>query len=92
MTGMYANEAGLVCVGCDADGPRAYGNTLEAAKAKAAEKAEAAQWRRESENSQVWRCPGCAKRAEGGMGWRGSWERPLENWAGNLQAIGAAPD
>lgn len=37
MTGMYANQAGIVCAGCDCDGPRAYGNMLEGAKEKAAE-------------------------------------------------------
>ena len=61
---MYDSEAALFCVGSDVDGPRAYGRTVEAAKAKAAEKAEAALWRRESEGSDAWLCPGCAKRAE----------------------------
>jgi len=61
---MYANEAGIICTGCDCEGPRAYGKTLEAAKVKAAEKAEAVLWRRESEGSGVWLCPGCAERAE----------------------------
>jgi len=61
---VYENEAGIICAGCDCDGPRAYGKTLDAAKAKAAEKAEAALWRREAEGSDVWRCPGCVERAE----------------------------
>jgi len=64
MTGMYANEAGIICAGCDCEGPRAYGRTFEAAKLKAAEKAEAAQWRRETEGSEVWLCPECVERAE----------------------------
>ena len=27
VTGMFANEAGIICAGCDCDGPRAYGKT-----------------------------------------------------------------
>jgi len=61
---MYANAAGIICAGCDCGRPRAYGKTMDAAKERVAETAEAAHWRRESEGLDAWLCLGCTTRAE----------------------------